>query len=207
MKNSIPFVLLFCCVLLFNCKKTSSKFNEEASIVPISQKIKEIYVDKKELTLHQNEGVWYYKNEPFFGFSVECYENDQLKSKIGFHNGKRQGIVKKWFSNGILRYEYYYQQNRIEGVYKSWWNNGQQSEESFYNDGIKNGVEKKWYPTGQMAKLRTIKNSREDGMQKAWLKNGKLYVNYEAKNGRIFGLRRANNCYKLENEKIVRYDQ
>ena len=41
-------------------------------------------------------------------------------------------------------------------------------------------------------------------MQKAWLKNGKLYVNYEAKNGRIFGMRRANACYKLEDEIIIR---
>lgn len=207
MKNSISFILLFCCVLILNCKKTSSKLNEEVSIVPISQKIKEVYVDTKELTLHQNEGVWYYKNEPFFGYSVAYYENNQLKSKIGFYNGKRQGIAKKWFSNGVLRYKYYYQQNRLDGFYKSWWDNGQQSGVSFYNNGLKNGVEKKWYPTGQIAKLRTIKNDREDGMQKAWLKNGKLYVNYEAKNGRIFGLKRSNSCYKLENEKIVRYDQ
>jgi len=41
-------------------------------------------------------------------------------------------------------------------------------------------------------------------MQKAWLKNGTLYVNYEAKNGRVFGMRRANSCYKLEDETILR---
>ncbi len=41
------------------------------------------------------------------------------------------------------------------------------------------------------------------GLQQAWLKNEKMYVNYEAKNGRIFGMRRANSCYKLENEDVV----
>ena len=45
---------------------------------------------------------------------------------------------------------------------------------------------------------------KEEGLQKAWLPNGTLYVNYEAKNGRIFGMLRANSCYKLENEVVVR---
>jgi hypothetical protein len=39
-------------------------------------------------------------------------------------------------------------------------------------------------------------------LQKAWLENGTIYVNYEAKNGRVFGMKRANLCYQLKNEKI-----
>ena len=58
--------------------------------------------------------------------------------------------------------------------------------------------------TGQIAKLRNLVDGKERGVQKAWLANGKLYVNYEAKNGRVFGMRRANSCYKLEDEVIIR---
>ena len=68
------------------------------------------------------------------------------------------------------------------------------------------GVERKWYPDGQLAKERQLVNGREEGLQKAWLQNGTLYVNYEAKNGRIFGLRRANSCYQLEDEVVVRLE-
>jgi antitoxin component YwqK of YwqJK toxin-antitoxin module len=44
---------------------------------------------------------------------------------------------------------------------------------------------------------------KEAGMQRAWRQNGKIYNNYEVKNGRIFGLKRANLCYGLDDEKII----
>ena len=63
-------------------------------------------------------------------------------------------------------------------------------------------MQKKWYVTGELFKQTNINQGREEGMQQAWRKNGKLYVNYEAKNGRIFGMRKANLCYELDDEKI-----
>ena len=71
-------------------------------------------------------------------------------------------------------------------------------------NGKMNGIAKEWYPTGELAKSRQLVDGKEDGLQKAWLQNGKLYVNYEAKNGRIFGMKRANSCYQLEDETVVR---
>lgn len=73
-----------------------------------------------------------------------------------------------------------------------------------YVDGKKEGEEKQFYSNGEISKLRWLERGKESGLQKAWLPNGKLYVNYEAKNGRVFGLMRANACYKLENEKVVK---
>ena len=37
-------------------------------------------------------------------------------------------------------------------------------------------------------------------------KNGCKMVNYEAKEGRIFGMRRANSCYNLKKETVVKYE-
>ena len=68
---------------------------------------------------------------------------------------------------------------------------------------MKEGVEREWYATGVLAKQRNLDNGQESGLQKAWLENGTLYVNYEARNGRIFGMRKANSCYKLEDEIII----
>ena len=84
------------------------------------------------------------------------------------------------------------------------WENGTLASQSFYENGLKQGVDKKWFSNGQLSKLRNLVDGKEHGFQKAWLANGKLYVNYEAKNGRIFGMRRANSCYRLEDEVIIR---
>ena len=32
-------------------------------------------------------------------------------------------------------------------------------------------------------------------------------MNYEAKNGRVFGMKRANLCYQLKNEKIAENEE
>jgi antitoxin component YwqK of YwqJK toxin-antitoxin module len=202
--NKVNLLLLISLLLFFtNCKKETDQVND-TPIVYSLRIIDTIKVDKSELTLNQNEGKWYYKNEPFYGFSQKFHQNGQLAEQHGFYKGKREGIAKKWSENGVLRIESCYNQNRLIGVYKSWWESGVLAQEANYVDGLLNGVEKKWYPTGQLSKFRNLVDGKEDGIQKAWLENGKLYVNYEAKNGRVFGMRRANSCYKLEDEKVVK---
>ncbi len=193
----IPFVFF----LFTNCS------NKEAEITAITEKafvIEDVEVLKKDLVLNQLEGRWYYKNVPFSGYSLLYHANDTLAEKLGYVAGKREGLAQKWSEKGVLRVESYYRHNRLNNVYKTWWDNGVLSAQSYYVNGVKQGVENEWYATGQMAKARQLVDGSENGLQKAWLPNGKLYINYEAKNGRIFGMQRANSCYKLEDEKIIR---
>ncbi len=191
---------------LFNCKEktlidkndTAFFLVEEVFIVP------PLEVSKKELVLNQNEGKWYLNGQPYNGYSVKLYPNGNTEERWGFYKGKRQGVARRWSQNNVLRVESNYHQNKLVGAYKTWWENGAIAEESNYVNGLKQGEEKQWYPEGQLSKLRQLVDGNEEGLQKAWLQNGKLYVNYEAKNGRIFGMKRANSCYKLENEIVVR---
>lgn len=190
--------LLF--ISLNSCKHApETTENKEEQLV-----IENVTKFKEELELNQLEGTWYYKNSPYDGYSLALHENGQLAEKVGFIKGKRQGVVQRFSASGVLRVEYYYKDNRIEGSYKSWWENGQLAQDAMYVNGKMHGKEKKWYPDGQLAKERNLVDGQEEGLQKAWLKNGTLYVNYEAKNGRIFGLRRANSCYQLEDEVVIR---
>jgi antitoxin component YwqK of YwqJK toxin-antitoxin module len=201
MKFSSLFLIVFLlCISLFSCKQEigTSQNNEEELVVENVTKFKD------ELELNQLEGTWYYKNSPYNGYSLVLHENGQLAEKVGFIDGKRQGVAQRYSSSGVLRVEYNFKDNRLEGSYKSWWENGQLAQDAIYVNGNMHGVEKKWYPDGQLAKERNLVNGQEQGLQKAWLKNGTLYVNYEAKNGRIFGLRRANSCYELEDEVVVK---
>ncbi|MDW5290982.1 hypothetical protein [Formosa sp. PL04] len=194
----IPFVLF----LFTNCDKTLVDKKNVAIQEPVV--INNIEVLKNDLVLNQIEGKWYYNDLPYSGYSIKLYPNDTIAERLGFVNGKREGVARKWSEKGVLRIESYYKENRLDGVYKSWWDNGALSAKSNYTNGIKQGVEEEWYPTGQRAKQRQLVNGKENGLQKAWLQNGTLYVNYEAKNGRIFGMKKANSCYKLENEVINR---
>jgi len=198
-----PFYLMFLIVFSytgFSCKKTQVA----QSTIDKETLIDHVEVSKKELVLNQLEGKWYYNDTPFNGYSLKFHNNGILEERLGFYKGKREGIAKSWSKSGVLRVESHYKQNRLTGSYKSWWENGVLGSETNYVNGKINGVEKKWYATGQLAKKRQLLNGRENGLQKAWLKNGKLYVNYEAKNGRIFGMKRANSCYQLEDEVVIR---
>ncbi len=191
---------------IFNCKEktlafkdaTAFAYAEEVFIVPPME------VSKKDLVLNQNEGKWYLNGQPYNGYSVKRYPNGNIEERLGFYKGKREGVARRWSENGVLRVQSYYHQNKLEGVYKTWWENGAIAEESNYDNGRKQGSENQWYPTGQLAKSRQLVDGKEDGLQKAWLQNGKLYVNYEAKDGRIFGMKRANLCYQLKDEIVVR---
>jgi len=162
--------------------------------------INDFQVNKAETILHPNEGKWYFQNTPLNGYAVEFYENGQIKERIGYYDGKKQGIAKFWYEDGSLAKESYYEKNQLNGTIKSWWPDGALSTVSNYQKGKRHGEQKVWYANGQLSRKTMIKEGIEDGLQQAWLENGKIYVNYEAKNGRVFGLKRANMCYKLKNE-------
>ncbi|MDT0539406.1 hypothetical protein [Croceitalea sp. P059] len=197
-KNILIFILS---VLLFSsCEETKQTSNDTNHLIAV---IPNIEVLKDSIQLNGNEGNWYYKNELFNGYSVRYYPNSTLQQKVGFLNGKKVGVAKIWHPNGVLKVQSHYNKNTLVGLYQSWWDNGNLASKSFYKNGKIDGVSKEWYPNGVLSKSRNLSEGQEVGMQQAWLKNGTLYVNYEAKNGRIFGMRRANSCYKLENEVVI----
>ena len=198
--KAVYLIAFFSLMILVGCNKSTA--DKKAVVIESPLVIKDVEVLKTDLILNQIEGRWYYKNKPYFGYSVKYHLNDTLAERLGFVNGKREGIARTWSDKGVLRVASYYKNNRLDSVYKTWWDNSVLSSEAHYENGIKQGSEKEWYPTGQLAKHRQLVNGKESGLQQAWLQNGTLYVNYEAKNGRVFGLKRANSCYKLENEVI-----
>ena len=193
-------ILLVLGIIFVGCKDTG---HDQKDLIAAAFPISEKEVPMDDLVLDQTEGKWYCNNNPFNGYSVSFYPNGQLGEKIGFYQGKKEGVAKQWSANGVLRVERHYHQNRLTGTYKSWWENGMLASEVDYVDGLLHGVAREWYPNGQLAKQRQLKSGKENGLQKAWLENGVLYVNYEAKHGRIYGMRRANSCYQLENEVVV----
>lgn len=194
--------------LLFICVFSScSKPTTENKFVISTKEITKSLVEKAELKLNSAKGQWFYKNQPFNGYAVTYHENDNIAEKTGFLNGKREGESYKYFSDRTIKNEAYYIENKLHGVKLNYFKNGDIASESNYFNGKREGFQRTWFSNGQLAKKKKLKSGKEEGLQQAWLENGKLYVNYEAKNGRVFGMRRANSCYRLEDEVVIRRNQ
>jgi antitoxin component YwqK of YwqJK toxin-antitoxin module len=191
--------ILFSLIFIFSsCNKTTTG-NKPTAI----KSIQNTFVDKSQLALIPEKGRWFYKSKPFNGFAVVSHPNNKIAEKVGYFNGRKEGVAFKYFENGSIRKKSFYKENKLDKKKVVFWGNGNLASEFNYNNGAKSGLQQTWFENGQLAKRKNLKEGKENGLQQAWLLNGKIYVNYEAKNGRIFGLRRANLCYQLKDEKIT----
>jgi antitoxin component YwqK of YwqJK toxin-antitoxin module len=190
-------LLLFLCVF-GSCKEQVT----ENTSISLDKEITNMLIKKEEIKLNPLLGQWFYKQKPFNGFAVLYHKNDGISEKIGFFNGKREGLYYKYFRDGSIKNKGYYIQNKLHGIKFNYFKNGKVYSESNYVNGKRQGLQRTWFLNGQLAKRKNLNKGKEEGLQQAWLENGKIYVNYEAKNGRIFGMNRANLCYILKNEKV-----
>lgn len=158
-------------------------------------------IDEKLLKLDRQKGIVFFENNPFCGTAV-LFKGAVKIASTEYTKGKKNGLTQKWFANGQISYEAHYKNGKRDSVSRTWWKNGNIRTESNFENGKAEGTQLSWYIGGEKFKQINLVNGKEEGVQKAWRENGKIYNNYEAKNGRIFGLKRANLCFKLEDEKI-----
>ncbi|MFK7983102.1 MAG: toxin-antitoxin system YwqK family antitoxin, partial [Saprospiraceae bacterium] len=111
---------------------------------------------KDTLVLHVNEGLVYYLEHPFSGYSVDYYPNGVLVEKISYWQGKKQGTYQKWYADGTLSFEANYEGGRKNGLSKTWWRDGVLRSESTHEMGITNGNQRQWYQSGQLFKSINI---------------------------------------------------
>lgn len=159
-------------------------------------------IDKTALELRADAGLFYYQNSPFTGTALTTTTVGVLIESESFLNGKRHGLLKKWYMDGTQSFQSSYHSGRLHGSGNSWWPNGQMRTLSHYEKGIAHGKQSQWYKSGVIFKEINLVQGKEQGLQKAWRENGKIYNNYEAKNGRIFGLKRSKLCFELSEEEV-----
>lgn len=163
-------------------------------------------IEAEALTLDSDQGIFFHKDEPFSGTAVTYFEDGSLEKRTTYLNGKKHGLLQKWSAPDTFAYESNYKENRRHGTATFWWANGNIRGEAQYIEGKLHGIQRQWYQSGAMFKELHYEYGVASGIQRAWRENGKLYANYEARNGRIYGLKRANLCYELDDEKIVYND-
>lgn len=164
-------------------------------------------VDLDELELVRSEGVFRYDDVPFTGHAEHHGPEGVLLERTTFRHGRRHGQRALWYPDGSPRMQSRYVDGRRDGVVRSWWPNGNLRSEGHLVDGVVHGVQRQWYATGTLFKELRYDKGTEAGLQRAWRENGALYTNYEARDGRIYGLKRAQLCFQLDDEEVVRGDE
>ena len=200
----MPFINLYLSLLLLF--SPGVKESKGSSLDHDATEVVLVEIHEKNLSLHPNEGLMYMGMTAFTGAGVNYYANGELAQRTEYLNGKRNGLLQKWFEDGSIAFEANYLENKLNGPVKSWWSNGNIRSSGNFIEGKSNGLQKQWYSSGVKFKEMYLVAGKEEGMQRAWRENGKTYVNYEAKNGRIYGLKRANLCFELDDETVIRYD-
>ena len=74
---------------------------------------------------------------------------------------KKDGLIKRWYPNGQLEYEYNYKDGKRDGLAKGWYPNGQLEYEYTYKDGELDGLTKSWDEDGQLQ----LETHHKDGKQ------------------------------------------
>jgi antitoxin component YwqK of YwqJK toxin-antitoxin module len=177
--------------------EVTSNFSEvDVSQIPMDT------VSSVDSGLRLNNGIYYYNNKPFSGFTKEVYGNGSLKSVGSYYQGMQHGITKTFYLNGSIRDSRSYKENIGYGRHYGYWENGNMKFDFTYYFDKREGIQKQWYESGSAYAFLNFKADREHGLQQAWRENGKPYINYEAKDGFRYGLQKSSLCYTLEDEKV-----
>lgn len=134
-----------------------------------------LFAQQDDYILSKKEGLYYNKGDsiPFSGINKVYYENGNIHKKITFNNGKINGSVLDYYTNGDKKFSGYMEMNQKTGKWVSWFKNGQKSKEGVYENNLENGVFKWWKEDGTLIKKGKYINGLEDGIWVWYFENGK----------------------------------
>ena len=69
------------------------------------------------------------------GIRSTFYEDGTLKEEVTYVNGRKNGLVRRWFGNGQLKCRGQMMNDRWNGVYEEWFENGESKTIGAYLDG------------------------------------------------------------------------
>lgn len=187
--------LLYILVFLVSCNQKETRNTVDTNVQERNRSDSQFDLDN---------GVLFYKKEPYSGIVNSFYKTGELKAKSVYFKGKRNGFYNGWYENGDVFFERFYKNGFKYGEHKGWYKNGQLSFVYYFNElGEYNGEIKEWYENGQLLRAFNYVKGREEGNQKMWQPNGKIRANYVTKNGERFGLIGLKKCYTINTENEV----
>tara|TARA_B100000686_G_scaffold354186_1_gene463123 strand:- start:11015 stop:12142 length:1128 start_codon:yes stop_codon:yes gene_type:complete len=136
-----------------------------------------------------NADVWINQNHPEDGWfrvywkdvighnsgggTFDESEGEGLRWEWYYKNGKRDGISRSYWPDGILKQERTWKNGKQDGLYIEWRHtDGRKIREYTYRGGQRDGSQIEYWANGQKKIERTFKNGEEDGLRIEWYKNG-----------------------------------
>ncbi|MBT6448103.1 MAG: hypothetical protein HOK38_05080 [Flavobacteriaceae bacterium] len=138
----------------------------------------------------EGEGLW--------KVYLKSGNNEILEWEINYKNGKKEGLRKQYWLNGVLRTEGNFKNGIEEGVRKDYYGDGVLKIETYYKNGKQNGLYKEYHENGQLQKEGQIVNNKMEGEFKTYESNGKLESVSNWKEGEEIDFKFSN-----ENEELV----
>tara|TARA_X000000950_G_scaffold193860_1_gene233679 strand:- start:1685 stop:2221 length:537 start_codon:yes stop_codon:yes gene_type:complete len=152
-----------------------------------------IEVDVKNNNFNSSSGVLYKNDKSYTGTLKTIKETGNIIFEQ-FRDGKKNGTVKTFYSNGRLRSLERYRKNRLNGLQNSWWPDGAKRSQALYNNGLLSGIYFEWYNNGQLEREMRYKKGLQYGKQKGWRENGELKFSYTFREGKRYGFVGSSLC-------------
>ncbi len=119
--------------------------------------------------------------------AVFCTMNPFIKelafSFFSFSPNIKQGLYRRWYENGQLKFECHYIDNKAEGTARQWDQSGQQRFQYTFKNGQADGPEQEWYSNGNYYSTGTFKNDFLHGKWTFYNKNGEIVSQREYEEG------------------------
>jgi antitoxin component YwqK of YwqJK toxin-antitoxin module len=187
-------ILIF--LFFFSCNDTIQEKESTISIDEIS--IPSIEINRDHENVKLKNGILYFKEKPFSGIVNTFYDDENIKSKSAYDQGKKEGFFLGWYRNGAQWFNRSYSKGLKSGIHKGWHQNGvQMFEYHFNNKGIYDGIVKDWFADGTLAKHFNFVEGKEAGSQKMWDLKGKIRANFYTVNTERHGLIGLKKCVSV----------
>lgn len=116
------------------------------------------------------------KSELPDGYYEVYYDEDktQLKYEGEIQSEKKEGLWKKYNSDGTLVVEYHYSEGQFNGDFKEYYQNGQLKFQANFKDGFPEGKSSEWWENGVKKSEGLYIGGAKTGLWKFWDNVGEL---------------------------------
>ncbi len=103
---------------------------------------------------------------------IKHYPDGEIMSKIPRVNGKKHGMGRQWYINGMKSSKQMWANGKRHGLRKAWQDDGNHDSETMFRKGKTYGLKIEWWPRGAKY-LETIwRNNKHHGVQTLRHENG-----------------------------------
>ena len=193
--------IVFMAILFLSCDQEGALGELQPEMAQIPE-IPDVFIlDSDSMVKKQPTGEVLYHSQPFSGYLISYYKNDSVELKVGYLEGKQNGLMAAYYPSGKVMYERTYLAGEKHGIHTGFYESGQKKFEYIFVNGFSEDNHKKWYEDGSLMSSMNYLNGKEFGQQQVWRSDGKLRANYIVReNGRRYGMQGIKRCTKIDGE-------